>query len=197
MDSKAYFAALRRLLAFVASKSLGFRYMFDASYFTITIQHDPDQPIEISHEEAQRLLQAGNKFRGDVINELIHLEHKIERFIVGYFCDDARKRDDLLWLILRHRSMNFRNKVRVLFSILKDAMNMDVTAAQKNLEHLTEIRNRLAHGDLIYDVRKSDLKISYREGKNLKFLILTEALRADLDAKVQNVDEYLNRLHPT
>lgn len=168
--------------------------MFKSSYFTLTILTIHDKPITLPPDKAEQLVQTGSKFRGDIINEMIHLEHKIERFLESYFCVEKSKRDNFLWLILRHRSMTFSNKVRVFFSILKDTLNMDISGIKSNLDDLITIRNRLAHGDLAYDSGDDALKISYKDGKDMKFLVLTAALKGDVDDKVKNVDHFLNRL---
>jgi hypothetical protein len=160
--------------------------MFAPSHFRITLQTTPDEDAQLSDEKTEELLQAASRFRGDVINQIVVIEGKVDQCLANYFCDDHKKKDDLLWLVLRQRAIGFSSKLGVLSAITKD------TSIQADADYLNSVRNAFAHSVLVYDVPNDQLKLW--DGENLKFVVLSDNLQAEIDEYVTRVDEFLNRL---
>jgi len=76
--------------------------------------------------------------RGAIINETIMLERLIDDFIVNYFCTDAKKKVELMELIIGTKRMIFENKVQV-FKVLLDKHFPEILEKNKTL--ITDIVN--------------------------------------------------------
>ena len=59
--------------------------MYSTKFFTLAIRGPRDAGVDISDERAQEIFSTAAQFRGEVINELIHLENKIELLLSRYF----------------------------------------------------------------------------------------------------------------
>ena len=92
--------------------------------------------------------------------------------------NDPKKSDKL-------EKMTFAKKAKRFRSVAKEG-------PQDDLNYLVGFRNTLAHGKLIYEPQTGQLKIYNR--KHSEWVVLTEALRAEIDEKVIRVDEVLNGL---
>ena len=120
--------------------------MHQTGFFTVTIRYPAGTHPTLSHEKLEEVNETASRFRGEVINELVHLEHKIETCLKNYFCRDTCRGEEFLWLILRARPMHMSNKTTLLLAILEDTLSIDVSKMREMLEYLTKMRNRLAHG---------------------------------------------------
>jgi hypothetical protein len=149
--------------------------MFESKHFTITLQTAPGEEADLPPEETQKLLEGVSRFRGDVINETIYIEYKLEKYLAR---NDPKKSDKL-------EKMTFAKKAKRFRSVAKEG-------PQDDLIYLVGFRNTLAHGKLIYEPQTGQLKIYNR--KHSEWVVLTEALRAEIDEKVIRVDEFLNGL---
>jgi hypothetical protein len=67
-------------------------------------------------------------------NETVVIEGKVDQCLANYFCDDHKKKDDLLWLVLRQRAISFSSKLCVLSAITKD------TSIQADADYLNSVR---------------------------------------------------------
>jgi hypothetical protein len=103
--------------------------------------------VDISDERAQEIFSTAAQFRGEVINELIHLENKIELLLSRYFCSTKAKQNVFRWNVLRAR-LRFKDKAELLFELLKDELNIECSTVKGRLTELTTIRNNLAHETL-------------------------------------------------
>ena len=164
--------------------------MYSTGYFTITCRAPTGVDWHFPDEKAEEIATTGGRFRGEVINELIHLEHKIELLLARYFCPNKTKQQFFLWNLLRGRVLQFKNKTTILFSLLKDELAIDPSVAKGHLTELATIRNRLAHADAVYDVSTDTLHFVYRSGEYK----VGDAFKGEIDSKVKAVDEFLNGL---
>jgi hypothetical protein len=53
--------------------------MFESKYFTITLQTAPGEDVDLAGEEAQKLVQEASRFRGDVVNQVVYIEDKLNQ----------------------------------------------------------------------------------------------------------------------
>ena len=160
--------------------------MFDPSRFRIMLQVAPGEDAHLLDEKAEELLQAASRFRGEVINQIVIIEGKLDQYLGNYFCGDQQKKDDFLWLVLRQRPMNLSSKLRILYAITND------TSIQADADYLNSMHNAFAHSVAVYNVPSDQLKL-WGPG-NLEFVVLSDDLRAEIDEYVTRVDEFLNRL---
>jgi hypothetical protein len=151
----------------------------------VTLQTAPGEDADLPGEETKKLVQEASKFRGDVVNQVVYIEDKLNQYFARYFHDNPEKSEKL-------QSRPFDRKARQFRSIVRSTATNDVPGPQDDLIWLGELRNTLAHGKLIYEPRTGQLKIWNRRTSHL--IILTEALRAENDEKVIRVDEFLNGL---
>lgn len=59
--------------------------MYSTKFFTLTLRGPKAAGADISDDQAQKIFSTAAQFRGEVINELIHLENKIELLLSRYF----------------------------------------------------------------------------------------------------------------
>ena len=154
--------------------------MCESKHFTIRLE--PGDDLDLPPEKAKRLINRASRFRGEVVNQMVFIEHKLTEYLARCFRDMPKKRAEL-------DSMKFNRKARIFQAIV--AMRNVPTPAD-DLIYLGEFRDTLAHGTLIYETRTGRLKIDNR--KTLKVEILTGTLRSEIDKKVIRVDEFLNSL---
>ena len=159
--------------------------MFESKHFTITFQTAPGEDADLPGEEAQKLVQEASRFRGDVVNQVVYIEDKLNQYFARYFHDSSEKSEKL-------QSRPFDRKARRFRSIVRGAATNDVPGPEDDLIWLGELRNTRAHGKLIYEPRTGQLKIWNRRTSHL--IILTESLRTEIDEKVTRVDVLLNGL---
>ncbi len=167
--------------------------MYQTNFLTVAVRKQLGV-ADPSNEKMKEVAAAGSHFRGEVINELIHLEQKIEICLARYFCRDTDRQQEFLWSVLRQRPMTMNHKATLLLFILKDSLSVDISVVKGQLEELMTIRNRLAHGDVIYDVATDTLEASYRERKEPCYLKLNDEMKRQIDGKAKDVDIFLNNL---
>jgi hypothetical protein len=163
--------------------------MYSTKFFTLAIRGPKDAGTDISEERAQEIFSTAAQFRGEVINELIHLENKIELLLSRYFCSTKAKQNVFRWNVLRAR-LRFRDKAELLFELLKDELNIECSTVKGHLTELTTIRNNLAHGDAVFDISAATLHFGHRKGE----YTVGDSFKGEIDGKVQSVDAFLNDL---
>lgn len=90
--------------------------------------------MAFSRRGGKEIATTGGRFRGEVINEMIHLEHKIEVLLTRYFCADSKKSRFFLWSVLRARMLQFKDKAEILFSVLKEELVIEASTAKRPLD---------------------------------------------------------------
>ena len=173
-------------IAHSAKSRLG---MYSTKYFTLTLRGPKDASADISDDQAQKIYSTAAQFRGEVINELIHLENKIELLLSRYFGSTIAKQNFFRWNVLRSR-LQFKYKAVLLFDLLKGELKIECSTVKGHVSELTTIRNRLAHGDVVFDISTATLCFDFRKGE----YIVGDSFKGEIDAKVQSVDTFLSDL---
>lgn len=132
---------------------------------------------------AERRNDNGVNYRGRIIDKVIDVEKAVEIFICRYFSDTEKKQFQLHFLILGDNRMNFESKVQVFVSIAKseylDWYNSYKTTRKgenkapdllKDLLHLIQNRNILAHAYMTNDYTFAPNSMSLRQTKRLNTL---------------------------
>ena len=163
--------------------------MYSTKFFTLTLRGPKDAGADISDDQAQKMFSTAAQFRGEVINELIHLENKIELLLSRYFGSTKAKQNFFRWNVLRAR-LRFKDKAELLFELLKDELNIECSTVKGRLTELTTIRNNLAHGDAVFDISTATLHFGHRKGE----YTVGDSFKGEIDAKVQSVDTFLSDL---
>ena len=163
--------------------------MYSTKFFTLAIRGPRDAGVDISDDQAQKIFSTAAQFRGEVINELIHLENKIELLLSRYFCSTKGKQNVFRWNVLRAR-LRFKDKAELLFELLKDELNIECSTVKGRLTELTTIRINLAHGDAVFDSSTATLHFGHRKGE----YTVGDSFKGEIDAKVQSVDTFLSDL---
>jgi hypothetical protein len=91
--------------------------------------------------------------------------------------------------VLRAR-LRFKDKAELLFDLLKDELNIECSTVKGHVSELTTIRNRLAHGDAVFDLSTDTLYFDFQKGE----YIVGDSFKGEIDAKVQSVDTFVNDL---
>lgn len=86
--------------------------MYSTKFFTLAIRGPKDAGAGICEDQAQKIFSTAAQFRGEVINELIHLENKIELLLSRYFCSTKGKQNVFRWNVLRAR-LRFKDKAEL------------------------------------------------------------------------------------
>jgi hypothetical protein len=164
--------------------------MYSTKFFTLATRGPKDAGLDISDDKAQEIASTAAQFRGEVINELIHLEHKVELLLSRFHCSTKAKQDFFLWKVLRRKYLlEFSEKTELLFDVLKE-LDIEYSTVKGHLTGLTTIRNRLAHGDAVFDTSTATLHFVFLKGE----YIVDESFKGEIDEKVQSIDTFLNDL---
>ncbi len=161
-----------------------FQDILKLNRFPITHEtYSGESPYDPEPEEVRNLVEVGNRFRGNLINETVYIEDKLEKYLAKHFHNDPKKGNKL------PEEMSFDQKLKEFRST--PAAN-NFPGLRDDLSYLNRLRNTLAHGKLIFEHRTGELKIY--NARHSRTVILTKALRAEIEEKVSRVEESLNRL---
>ncbi|MFW0718705.1 hypothetical protein [Pedobacter sp. N23S346] len=139
---------------------------------------------DISTMEKKTLTERRNdngiNYRGRILNKVIDVEKVIEIFICRYFAETEKKQFQLHFLILGDNRMNLDSKIQVFVSIAKsehlDWYNSYITTRKeekkapdlhKDLNHLIEKRNILAHAYMTNDYTFTPDSMSLRQTRRI------------------------------
>jgi hypothetical protein len=91
---------------------------------------------------------AGYLYRGQIINDTIYLERRIDEALTRHFCVDEEKKKELFELIIASERMTFSNKIQVfeyLFRKHHKAFVEKYPLIFADLKNINEERNIVAH----------------------------------------------------
>ena len=110
------------------------------------------------------------KYRGQIINDLIHLERLIDESISRHFCSDAEKKTELMELILCNERISFHSKIQV-FQYIFDKHKKEFVSNNLNIfsdiKKLNDERNIIAH--YLLDTSETGKK-TFKETGNIGFV---------------------------
>ena len=98
-------------------------------------------------------IEYASSIRGSIINAVAEMERTIDDYICGYFCRPAKKRSELMEVILSNTHVGFRSKIEILRYVLKkkkQAKPEEITYfCDKVLKKkIVDKRNMMAHNPL-------------------------------------------------
>ena len=132
----------------------------------------------------QQIQLSGYSYRGQIINDLIHLERLMDEFLSRHFCNDSERKKEFFELIIANERMSFNSKIQVFEYVLKKHHNQIVIEYPdifSDIKKLNEERNIVAH--YLLDTSTDGIKM-YEEFQKIgfvKFRNSTESLPRNND----------------
>lgn len=96
----------------------------------------------------QQIQLLGYQYRGQIINDLIHLERLMDEFLSRHFCSDTEKKKEFFELIIATERMSFSSKIQIFEFIFKKHHATLTTKFPKifsDIKNLNDERNIVAH----------------------------------------------------
>lgn len=133
---------------------------------SISLKAKKGVPLSLTQEEIEQFAVQGNLLRGDVINELIHLEHKLEGVINSYFVVDSNKQTMFFEHVLKQRFFTLNEKIRIVLQIADSLVHdsEEIKKLKSIFGNVQRLRNKLAHGDFVLDANNKNASIEYHKG---------------------------------
>lgn len=147
-------------------------------------------------DRLKKLQDKTSEYRGRIIDATIHVEGLIESTLAEYFCNDAKKKNYLISLLISNSVTNLLTKEKTLTILITNEYPeflKNHNSLLKEIQEIRGMRNDLAHSKVNSDTKD----IESFDGNAIELFYLKDGKEKTKKIDLEILNEHIKKINRT